>query len=89
MNDQVASLLAEFSPAFEASGAMLRVAARSANRLQLEIVLTPQACRDCIMPADVVAQVVAANIRERLGVELSVEARIIPSRPPATPAGET
>jgi hypothetical protein len=60
----VDSVIAELNEIVRADGAELRVAERSATALRLELDLTNSECPECVVPKELMLEILIANLAE-------------------------
>lgn len=74
--ESVSELVESFRPPFQADGGDLLITRLTGNFLGVRILIGPDGCRECIVPAEVVAQILISNINQRLHAKYTVDVEI-------------
>ena len=72
MEEVVRGILEGLRPAFQANGADLELNAITADTIKLDVVFGPDACRDCILPPEVLEPTFAQLLEVQLGRPVTV-----------------
>ncbi len=65
MRDQLERVIAEFRPGFQADGMDVAVGTiDSAGEVQIKVLLGPDACIECLIPEDLMADMFKAAMRD-------------------------
>lgn len=76
MEERIKAFIELFRKSFQADGADLILDSLESRKLKLRIQVSEKGCRECIMPPEVVAEIIASNLKEELGLEYQVEVLI-------------
>ena len=76
MEEKINELLEQFRKPFQADGGDIQIVKLDAKTLTVRIIIGPTGCRECITPPEVVKQILASNIKERLGLDYEINVEI-------------
>lgn len=76
MEEKINELLEAFRGPFKADGGDIEIVRIDGNTLTVRIVIGPTGCRECITPPEVVEQILASNIKERLGLDCKIKVEV-------------
>ncbi len=76
MEEEIKALLETFRRPFQADGGDLILDKLEAGKMKLRIVVGEEGCRECIMPPDVVQEIITSNLKETLGLNYEVTVTI-------------
>ncbi|GEM_PF-5972674 len=78
MEEQIVrSLVEEFSGPFQADGGDLVLVSCDKNVAVLQIVIGPETCRECIMGAEDVKEIISGSIESQLGRPMEVVVEVV------------
>lgn len=65
-------ILEQFQTGFQEDGFLIKLTSVNDNRIDLQLVLTPEACLDCIMPSDYLEKMFKNSIKQKTEYEVQV-----------------
>jgi Fe-S cluster biogenesis protein NfuA len=68
----IVGLLDNLRPGFESDGYDIQLVSINNNQVNLRLVLTPEACMDCIMPSDYLSNLFSDVIKKDTGLDITV-----------------
>lgn len=75
--EQISVFLRQFEAAFTADGAKFKIVECSPASIRIQILLDEQTCRDCIMPQEVIQEIIESNLRQTFDIRPSIQISFI------------
>lgn len=72
-DEQLREFLKQFAASFAADGAQFQILESTPHSIRIHIKLTKDTCRDCIMPQDVIQEIIEQNVLLTFGLRPPVQ----------------